>query len=118
MTKKIKIEYYEFLDQQIRNRLARKLQFFICTIIPYTFEIDINPCNKWFRKGYFTVGYDIRPFGYDLTHEDKVMLIEALYKELKIRYGLQRLSKRYGILELTYNQFNNMYNLMRLRGDI
>lgn len=116
--KKYEVKTYTFIDKIRLNRLARKLQFFIHDKLTSYFEIDINPCHKWFRKGYFTIGYDIRPFGYDLTHKDKVKLIEALYKELHNKYGLRRLSKRYGVLEITYDQFNNMYDLMRLRGDI
>lgn len=115
---KYKVKTYNFLDKSQLVKLSHKFNFFIRDKLTSYCEIDINPCHKWFRKGYFTIGYDIRPFSYDLTHKDKVKLIEALYKELKTRYGLQRLSKRYGVLELTYNQFNNMYNLMRLRGDI
>ena len=105
--------FYDILkDNKDLNELVNKYTGFDCAIF------NISTGHYWFKKNLFmNFSYEIYLNIYH-KHEVGVSIIKALQKKLYQMYGIKVLHSYYGVIHLTENQMNNLFTLLKLKGEI
>lgn len=106
--------FYNILkDNEDLNELVNKhTGIFDCAMF------NITTTHHWFRKNLFmSFSYEIRLNIYH-KHEVGVSIIKALQKKLYQKYGIKVLHSYYDVIYLTKNQMNNLFTLLKLKGEI